>query len=87
VCHCRIRLGPTGFDRYDGRAVLLARHAITTWTVVTSFDFDTLVFYRKLAPGQTLGWLVRANVWARCGRTASERAATPSGRCARGATA
>lgn len=41
----------------------LLRHAITNWTVVTSFDFEILEFYRALAPGQALGWLLRAGAF------------------------
>jgi glycerophosphoryl diester phosphodiesterase len=38
----------------------LGRHELFDATVVTSFDFDSLVEYRTLAPDQLLGWLVRA---------------------------
>lgn len=38
----------------------LDRWGLCATTVVTSFDFDILATYRALAPGQRLGWLVRA---------------------------
>ena len=37
----------------------LDRHRLRDGAVVTSFDFDILGEYRKISPGQRLGWLLR----------------------------